>query len=173
MKKIVIGIWIVIFGVVLAGNLYADDYKPTTPDQRSALKNCPATEGTVRDIFNVTLDKDLTTIRNTAAVIGGYIGNQTTKDKGDVEEVIGTLFGGAVGAAVGNSAGKKLDKEGVLLIIDIIDPRKGKTTLQITQGKDSLSFSVNDKVWIIGNLRNNPYNRKDPCNSVSVMPRST
>ena len=151
----------------------ANDYKPTTPDMGTAMQNCPASEGTVRDVFNVTLDKDLTTIRNTAAVIGGYIGNRATKDKGDAEEVIGTLFGAGVGAAIGNNSGKKLDKDGVLLIIDVIDPRKGKTTIKLTQGKDNLKFEADDQVWVIGNLRNNPYNRKDPCNSVSVMPRST
>lgn len=143
----------------------ATDDRPTHPSGRDARTGCPVHTGVVLDVIQVTLEGETNTARGIGGALGGYAGNQATKNSGSLERLGGSLAGAVAGVALGDVVSNVvLDRSGTELIIDV-----GGEALSVLQQTDSdVQFQTGDAVWVIGHNAQ----RRNACkNGIRVLPK--
>jgi len=149
MKKFILSVAVLFLATFSQSS---ESLKPSSADYEDARYSQNVILGEVIDVFSVDLTKDTTKYQLFGATTAGYIARSELRDKGEVEQVVGTLAAGLLGKKIGKKVGKKRNnKEGIQLIIKLQNDR----TIGVVQEiDDSHSFKSGDKVYIVGSGRN-------------------
>tara|TARA_Y100000768_G_scaffold298280_1_gene232068 strand:+ start:847 stop:1332 length:486 start_codon:yes stop_codon:yes gene_type:complete len=154
MKNLLITIYVLLLiGCAVDGSL-----KPEVTERGEAREPCPFVSGTIISSKDIMIEGPVETYQSGGAAIGGYIGNRATKDKGDIEEAVGTLVGAGVGHSVGNAIGKSTAKPGVLLFIEL----GSGAGVSVSQEAGKFNFEKGDKVILSGHLKSSSYHQTCP-----------
>lgn len=123
--------------------------KPTDVNRSQSAKIQAVQQGTIIDIYAVTLKGNTETAQATGAVLGGYAANRAVRNENEATQVVVTVAGAAIGSMVGDTVSDiALDRPGINLIIQL---DTGKT-VSVTQESDArTSFTVGDSVYVINN----------------------
>ena len=154
MKNLLISIYVVLLtGCAVGGSL-----KPEVTERGEAREPCPFVSGTVISAKDIMIEGPVETYQSGGAVAGAYLGNRATKDKGDIEEAIGTIVGASIGNAVGDQIAKGMARPGVLLFIEL----GGGGGVSVSQEAGKFNFTKGDKVVLSGHLKSSRYRQTCP-----------
>jgi outer membrane lipoprotein SlyB len=122
--------------------------KPTDMDRDETRQAQQVRQGTVIDVYVITIKGNTGVAQGVGAGIGGYAANRAAKDSSELTQVAATAAGAIVGSVVGNSVSDlALDKPGVNLVIQT---DQGGTVAVSQQADSRVSFAPGDRVWLIG-----------------------
>jgi len=126
--------------------------RPTDVSRTDARKAETVREGTVLEIYEVTLRGNTEVAQGTGAVLGGYVANRATKDSNEAVQVLATAAGAVVGSVVGESASNMaLDKPGLNIVVKL----DSGGTLAISQQTDTrTNLQIGGRVYLIGSGNN-------------------
>lgn len=122
--------------------------RPTDVSRSDARTPEAVQEGTVEQVYKVTLRSNTEVAQGVGAAVGGYAANRASKDTHEAVQVLATAAGVMVGSVVGDSVSDlALDKSGINLIVRL----DSGSTIAISQQTDSRAdFTVGDRVYLIG-----------------------
>lgn len=126
--------------------------KPTDVSRDQARETQHVMEGTVIDVYVVTIRSDKQVAQAVGAAAGAYTGNRVMKDSDELSRVAVAAGGAILGTIVGDTVSDlALDRTGVNLVIQRDDGR----TIAVTQQTDSrVTLKRGDRVYLIGRDNN-------------------
>lgn len=143
--------FVLLLAIVMSG-CAGGSLKPTDVNRNETRQAQQVRQGTVLDVYEITIKGNTTAAQGVGAGLGGYAANRAVKDSNELTKVAATAVGVLVGSVVGNTLSDvALDKPGVSLIIKL----DNGGTLAVTQQSDNrVRFTPGERVWLIGRDNN-------------------
>lgn len=159
---------ILLLSLLLAG-CAGGSLKPTVPESGDARSTCEATKGTIVDLLNVNIERNLEMAQAGGAALGGYIANEATEDSNDIAQAVATVAGAATGSALGNMIGENfINRDGIELLVEV----NGNVISVVQEVDPTVTFYKGDPVWVVGATKRVTYSRNRCASGTRVLPRS-